>query len=93
MLANGAIVMWCVVVRQRPISQNYGDENTRVPPWYPIVKLPVNLVRSVAAVARRGGVDRVAARGAREQKALLHTIIGDREATIGESAAHVDRVA
>ncbi|MEO3761029.1 oxygenase MpaB family protein [Mycobacterium sp. B14F4] len=64
-----------------------------VPPWYPLVKLPVNILRSAAALARRGGVDRAAVRGEREQKALLHTMIGDSAATIGESAAGVSRVA
>jgi hypothetical protein len=60
-----------------------------VAPWYPLVKFPVNAARSVAAIAMPGGMDRAAARGAREQKALLHTIIGESGATIGESAAHV----
>ena len=64
-----------------------------VPPWYPIVKLPVNLARSTAALIRCGGADRAALRGERQQKALLRTMIGDDEATIGESAAHVSRVA
>ena len=64
-----------------------------VPPWYPIAKLPVNLVRSVAALGRRDGLDRAAIRGDQAQKALLCTMIGDTEATIGESAAHVSRVA
>jgi len=64
-----------------------------VPPWYPIVKLPLNLARSAAALIRRGGLDRAAVRGARQQEALLRTMIGDTAATIGESAAHVSRVA
>jgi hypothetical protein len=64
-----------------------------IPPWYPMLKLPVNLVRSVAALVRPGGVDRAALRGERAQKALLHTMIGDGEATIGASAAHVTKVA
>ena len=64
-----------------------------VPPWYPIVKLPANLLSSVAVLVRRGGLDRAALRGEREQKALLRTMIGEGEATIGESATHVSRVA
>ncbi|OBF81207.1 hypothetical protein A5791_06075 [Mycobacterium sp. 852002-51163_SCH5372311] len=64
-----------------------------VPPWYPLLRIPVNMTRSVAALALPGGMDRAAARGQREQKALLHTIIGDGSATIGDSAAHMDRVA
>ncbi len=62
-------------------------------PWYPMVKLPVNLARSAAALLRPGGLDRAAQRGEREQKALLHRMIGDSAATIGESAAYVSRVA
>ncbi|KUH84633.1 oxygenase MpaB family protein [Mycobacterium sp. IS-1556] len=64
-----------------------------VVPWYPVVRLPVNLVRSVAALMRPDGMERAAVRGDREQKAWLRTIIGESEATIGESAAHVSRVA
>jgi hypothetical protein len=62
-------------------------------PWYPVLRLPVNVARSVAALTLPGGMDRAAARGEREQKALLHKIIGDAEATIGESAAHMSSVA
>lgn len=64
-----------------------------VPPWYPVARMPMNLMRSAAALARRGGLDRAAARGEREQKELLRTMIGAGEATVGESAAHVGRVA
>lgn len=64
-----------------------------VVPWYPVVRLPVNLVRSVAALVRPDGMERAAVRGDREQKAWLRTIIGEDEATIGESASHVSRVA
>lgn len=64
-----------------------------VPPWYPLLRIPVNATRSVAALTLRGGMARAVARGQREQETLLHTIIGDREATVGDSAAHVTRVA
>ncbi|MGV0715019.1 oxygenase MpaB family protein [Mycolicibacterium sp. XJ662] len=64
-----------------------------VPPWYPLLRLPVNLARSAAAVVRPDGIARAAARGDREQKALMRTIIGDTGATIGESASHVGSVA
>jgi len=40
-----------------------------------------------------GGMDRAARRGQREQQALLRTMIGDSHVAIGESAAHVSRVA
>ncbi|MFV8051612.1 oxygenase MpaB family protein [Mycobacterium sp. 48b] len=64
-----------------------------MPPWYPLVKMPVNLIRSGVALALPGGMDRAAERGRREQQALLHTIIGDTAANIGESASHVSSAA
>jgi hypothetical protein len=64
-----------------------------VPPWYPLLRIPVNVTRSVAALTLPGRRERAAVRGQREQKTLLHTMIGDSEATIGDSAAHVSRVA
>lgn len=62
---------------------------TYMPPWFPLVRLPINVARSVAALARPGGLDRSARRGQREQEALLRTIIGDDEATIGGAAQHL----
>jgi len=64
-----------------------------MPPWYPVLKMPVNLIRSVAALALPAGMDRAVDRGRREQQALLHTIIGDGTANIGESAVHVSSAA
>ncbi len=64
-----------------------------VPPWYPVLRIPVNLARSVVALTLPGGMDRAAARGQREQKLLLRTMIGDGDATIGDSAAHMSGAA
>lgn len=64
-----------------------------MPPWYPVLRIPVNGVRSIAALVLPGGSDRAADRGLREQRALLHTMIGDDEATIGASASHLRGVA
>jgi hypothetical protein len=64
-----------------------------VPPWYPLLRLPINVVRSALDMTVPGGMDRAARRGQREQQALLRTMIGDSHAAIGESAAHVSRVA
>lgn len=64
-----------------------------MPPWYPVLKMPVNLIRSVAAMALPAGMDRAVDRGRREQQTLLHTIIGDGTANIGESAVHVSSAA
>ncbi|MFL0241216.1 oxygenase MpaB family protein [Mycobacterium sp. SMC-17] len=64
-----------------------------MPPWYPVLRIPVNGVRSIAALVLPGGSDRAADRGLREQKALLRTMIGGDEATIGASASHLRGVA
>jgi hypothetical protein len=64
-----------------------------VPPWYLLLRIPVNVTRSVAARTLPGGLRRATTRGEREQEALLRTMIGDVQATIGDSAAHVGRVA
>jgi len=66
---------------------------TYVLPWYPVLRIPVNLALSVAALTLPGGMARADMRGQREQEALLRTMIGDSATTIGESAAHVSRVA
>ncbi len=64
-----------------------------MPPWYPLLKMPVNLIRSAGAMASTSGMERAVSRGGREQQALLHTIIGEGAANIGESAAHVSSAA
>jgi hypothetical protein len=58
-----------------------------MPPWYPVLRVPANVIRSIGAMTLPGGMDRAVARGRREQQALLHTIIGDSAASIGGSAA------
>lgn len=62
-----------------------------IPPWYPMLRIPFNMTRSVAALSLPGGIDRAAARGEREHKELLRTMIGDEAATVG-AAALVSRV-
>ncbi|MHA7666532.1 oxygenase MpaB family protein [Mycolicibacterium sp. HS_4_1] len=64
-----------------------------MPPWYPVLRIPVNGVRSIAALVLPGGSERAADRGSREQKALLHTMTGADQATIGASASHLRGVA
>lgn len=64
-----------------------------MPPWYPLVRIPVNGVRGIIDQLTAGGLERSAERGQRAQEALLHTMIGDTVATIGASAAHVRGVA
>jgi hypothetical protein len=60
-------------------------------PWYPLMRMPVNLARSLAALALPGGLDRAATRGRREQEEFMRTMMGGDDTTIGESA-HVMRV-
>ncbi len=63
-------------------------------PWYPLLRLPVNLSRSLTALTVPGGMERADHRGRREHQKLLRTMVGDgASATIGESAAHVSHVA
>ncbi|CAJ1511130.1 oxygenase MpaB family protein [[Mycobacterium] burgundiense] len=62
-------------------------------PWYPLLRLPLNLARSVAALAVPGGMERADHRGRREHRKLLRTMIGTDAATIGESAVQVSQVA
>jgi hypothetical protein len=64
-----------------------------VPPWYPLLRVPVNVTRSIAAMTLPGEMKRAVTRGQRQQETLLRTMIGDSEARIGDSAAHVSRVA
>ncbi|MCX4096955.1 oxygenase MpaB family protein [Nocardia sp. alder85J] len=57
-----------------------------MPPWYPLARVPVNLVRSALIRVLPGGTERAAAQGRRRQELFLRTLIGDRPAVIGESA-------
>ncbi|HEU0190746.1 MAG TPA: oxygenase MpaB family protein [Mycobacterium sp.] len=59
-----------------------------MPPWYPLLRMPVNLARSAAALVLPGGMDRAAA-GRREQEAFMYTVTGDEQAVIGDSAAAI----
>lgn len=61
-------------------------------PWYPLVRMPLNLVRSAAALLLPGGLDRAALRGRGEQEAFMRTMMGGEDTAIGASA-HVMRVA
>ncbi|MFE7718752.1 hypothetical protein ACFU44_06880 [Nocardia rhizosphaerihabitans] len=45
-------------------------------PWYPIMRFPINLARSIVA-ALPGRLDHATARGRREQLAFLGQLVGD----------------
>jgi hypothetical protein len=66
---------------------------TYMPPWYPALRLPVNLTRSGLALALPGGRDRQARAGLRRQRAFVRTLTGPKAAVIGESASYVGRAA
>ncbi|MBS9531983.1 DUF2236 domain-containing protein [Mycobacterium sp. M1] len=57
-----------------------------VPPWYQLLRMPVNLVRSAAALTLPGGAARAAVRGRREQEVFMRTMMGGDDTTIGASA-------
>ncbi|MGN2637605.1 oxygenase MpaB family protein [Nocardia takedensis] len=58
-------------------------------PWYPLLRIPVNLAACVLARALPGGMARAAARGRRAQEAFLRRLIGADSARIGGSAQHI----
>jgi hypothetical protein len=58
-----------------------------MPPWYPVLRIPVNLTRTGLGRLVPGGADRIARTGYRQQKAFFNTLIGPTaEAAIGTSA-------
>jgi len=57
-------------------------------PWYPLLRIPINGTRSIAAALIPGGQDRAASRGSREQHEFLRTLVGSKP-TIGQSAPKV----
>jgi ER-bound oxygenase mpaB/B'/Rubber oxygenase, catalytic domain len=67
---------------------------TYVLPWYPALRIPVNVVRTSASIALPGGRNRAARAGLRQQRAFLTTLIGPKaDAAIGDSANYVHQVA
>ncbi|WP_439116770.1 oxygenase MpaB family protein [Nocardia cerradoensis] len=61
-------------------------------PWYPLVRFPVNMIRSVAARITPGGMERAAIRGDREHAALLRRMDCER-AAIGGAAEQLAKTA
>ncbi len=59
---------------------------TLVLPWYPAMRIPVNLARSAAALFLPGGLERAGRRGREEQLRFLEQMIGTSTAAIGDSA-------
>ncbi|MGV9413119.1 oxygenase MpaB family protein [Nocardia sp. NPDC003693] len=59
-----------------------------VPPWYPLVRIPINLTRSVTSQVVPGGMERAAARGERENATFLRTMT-DAPTTIGGAVSNL----
>jgi ER-bound oxygenase mpaB/B'/Rubber oxygenase, catalytic domain len=58
-----------------------------MPPWYPLVRMPINVVRTGLVRALPGGSERAARAGYRQQRAFMNTLIGPTtNAAIGTSA-------
>ena len=57
-------------------------------PWYPLVRFPLNLVRSLVTLMLPRGRERAAQRGGRQQRALMLTINAT-PATVGAAATHL----
>lgn len=55
-----------------------------VPPWYPLIRFPVNIIRSIAA-QRPGGRERAAVRGMAAQRKFMRIMAGG-DATVGHAA-------
>jgi hypothetical protein len=60
-------------------------------PWYPLMRIPINAARSLAAMVLPDGKDRAADRGWRQQQAFMRVL--DETSSIGESAKHVTHAA
>ncbi|WP_431971667.1 oxygenase MpaB family protein [Nocardia sp. bgisy134] len=63
------------------------------PPWYPLLRLPFNLARSISTWIAPGRFERAAARGRAEQLAFIRTLTGADTAVIGDSAQHIGHAA
>ncbi|WP_067854860.1 oxygenase MpaB family protein [Nocardia shimofusensis] len=64
-----------------------------MPPWYPALRIPINLANSLANAVVPGQRDRAAVRGREAQEAFVRLLTGEDAATIGESAPAMDKSA
>ncbi|MEV6771894.1 oxygenase MpaB family protein [Nocardia sp. NPDC051030] len=65
-----------------------------MPPWYPVLRIPVNVVRSGAALLLPGGRERQARAGSRAQHGFMDTLIGPkRDGAIGGSVNYINHAA
>ncbi|MFD6198815.1 oxygenase MpaB family protein [Mycobacteriaceae bacterium NPDC060252] len=66
---------------------------TYMPPWYPMLRIPVNLLRTGANFILPGGRLRQARSGSRRQYEFMHALSADGHANIGHSASWVGHAA
>lgn len=64
-----------------------------MPPWYPLLRLPVNLARSAATRISPAARRRAEERGLREQVAFQRLLVGSGPADVGMSAHHLQATA
>ncbi|MFI5718441.1 oxygenase MpaB family protein [Nocardia sp. NPDC051750] len=64
-----------------------------MPPWYPALRLPVNLARSAATRISPAARRRAEERGQREQAAFKRLLVGSGPAEVGRSAHHLQATA
>lgn len=65
-----------------------------MPPWYPVLRIPINAARTGLARGLPGGTERAARSGYRRQKAFMDTLIGpSANSAIGASADYFGHAA
>ncbi|WP_040792534.1 oxygenase MpaB family protein [Nocardia paucivorans] len=64
-----------------------------MPPWYPLLRIPINLTRSIANHLVPGARLRAERRGLREQEAFQRRLVGSGTAAVGQSAQHLQDTA
>ena len=63
------------------------------PPWYPLLRIPVNLVGSLRTRLVPGGFERTAAQERAAQLTFIRTLTGTEGAVVGNSADHLEHAA
>lgn len=58
-------------------------------PWYPLLRIPINVVRTIWAHVVPGQFERAAAHGRAAQLDFIRTLTGTESAVIGDSAEHI----
>ncbi|OAT67949.1 hypothetical protein AWB85_08715 [Mycobacteroides immunogenum] len=66
---------------------------TYMPPWYPILRIPINLLRTTTSFAVPGGRSRQAREGLRRQHEFMNALCTAGHATIGHSASYIGHAA